>query len=61
MVCEFLDELSIGDSVGGRVRWMVDAVDGYCIVLNPKFPCCKFKGCFVATVDEFYWVLSLVN
>ena len=32
MVCEFLDELSIGDSVGGRVRWMVDAVDGYCIV-----------------------------
>ena len=40
---------------------MVDVMDGYCIVLNPKFPCCKFKRCFVATADEFYWVLGLVN
>ena len=61
MVCKFLDELSIGDFVGGGVRWMVDAMNGYCIVLNPKFPCCKFKGCFIATSDAFYWVLGLVN
>ena len=40
---------------------MVDAMDGNCIVLNPKFPCCKFKGCFIATSDAFCWVLNFVD